>query len=101
MQDGRIAERGTYDELMSRGGPFAEFVAQFGGKEEDLNGEQAAAEEEVIEEVPEQGKSKRPKNEPKGTALMQVEERAIGAVSGHVYHQYLQCVSFLSCLRWD
>lgn len=97
MENGRIAERGTYAELMSNNGPFAKFVSQFGGKDEDLNGEQAAAEEGAIEEeTPEHDKKdvKKP-DEKKGAALMQVEERAVGAVSGHIYHQYLQYV-FLS-----
>ncbi|KAF8322189.1 hypothetical protein DL93DRAFT_2051237 [Clavulina sp. PMI_390] len=86
MQDGRIAERGSYNELIAGNGAFAKFVAQFGGKEEEKDEEKAADEEEAIEET-----TKKPKrNDAKGTALMQTEERAIGAVSGWVYHGYFK-----------
>lgn len=91
MQDGRIAERGTYEELMGRNGAFAKFVAQFGGKEEEMNEKEAADEEEAIEEAPAVGKNKHQKrNNAKGTALMQTEERAIGAVNGSIYHGYFK-----------
>lgn len=90
MQDGRIAERGTYDELIAKNGAFAKFVEQFGGKDEEMNEKEAADEEEAIEEASGAEKQKRRRNEAKGTALMQVEERAIGAVRGSIYHQYFQ-----------
>lgn len=91
MQEGRIAERGTYDELIGNNGPFAKFVAQFGGKDEELNEKQAADEEDAIEEAAADEDEKKPKrNNAKGVALMQTEERAVGAVSGSIYHGYFR-----------
>lgn len=91
MQDGRIAERGTYNELIGHNGPFAKFIAQFGGKDEEMDEKQAAAEEDAIEEIPTDADKKTPKrNDAKGAALMQTEERAVGAVNGTVYHGYFK-----------
>lgn len=106
MQDGRIAERGTYDELITSNGAFAKFVAQFGGKDEEMKEVEDAAEEEAIEEGGEKKETEaKKKGSGSGKALMQVEERAIGAVSGRVYHGYFKCVSFsffcLSPSRYD
>lgn len=90
MQEGRIAERGTYDELIGNNGAFAKFVAQFGGKDEEMNEKQAADEEEAIEETPGEDEKKPKRNDAKGVALMQSEERAVGAVSGSIYHGYFR-----------
>ena len=93
MQDGTIAERGTYDDLMRNNGPFAKFVSRFGGKDEELSKKRVVDNEEDIEELSPAGgrKTSKPKaNNTKGAALMQTEERAIGAVDGSVYHGYLK-----------
>lgn len=93
VQDGRIAERGTYNELIGNDGPFAKFVAQFGGQDEEIKEVKDAAEEEALEgaDKPDiERKAARAKERVKGKTLMQTEERATGAVSGTVYHQYLQ-----------
>lgn len=94
MLDGRIAERGPYDELIANDGPFAKFVAQFGGQDEEIKEVDDAAEEEAIEESGDPVAAKkgaaRTREQAKGKTLMQSEERATGAVSGTVYHQYLQ-----------
>ena len=95
MQDGRIVERGTYEELVNNNGAFAKFVTQFGGNDKDMKEKHEVEEGATIEETPAGGDAVKPKHmrdDQKGTALMQAEERAVGAVSGTVYHQYFQCV---------
>ena len=86
MEDGHIAERGTYEELMANNGAFARFQRQFGAKEE------AEEEDEKEEDAIEAEGGKEKKKEEKGgkeggkavqgKALMQVEERNTGAISG-------------------
>jgi ABC-type multidrug transport system fused ATPase/permease subunit len=82
MVNGRIIERGTYSELMVRGGEFAKFVSEFGNQEV-----REEKEESAVEEVGEEKKEKKPKV---GKALMQAEERATGSVSGGVYATYIR-----------
>lgn len=78
--DGRIAEQGTYSDLMKYGGEFSKFVKEFGSKEE-------TTEKEDIEESEKMVKRKMAKP---STGLMQVEERNTGAISGKVYRTYLK-----------
>jgi hypothetical protein len=78
MVDGRVAEAGTYKELMSRSGAFARYVSEFGGEEEqekesDLVEETNDA--EIAKEAP-TGKARA------GPTMMQAEERNTGAVTG-------------------
>jgi ATP-binding cassette, subfamily C (CFTR/MRP), member 1 len=84
MDQGRIVEQGTYEDLLSSGGNFARLVAEYGGKAEEQNEEQEES-EDAIEEF-DNKKEKKP--EEKGKALMQVEERAIGSVAWKVYAEY-------------
>jgi len=87
MDQGKIVEQGTYDELLSHGGNFARLLDQFGGKEEEKKEEEEEAEEDAIEEPTKEGvKQKKP--EQKSKALMQVEERATGSVKWGVYAEY-------------
>ena len=48
LRNGRVAEQGTYGELVERQGEFARLVKEFGGKAEKEEEE----EEEAIEQVP-------------------------------------------------
>ncbi|KAK0469891.1 ABC transporter [Desarmillaria tabescens] len=85
---GRIAERGTYDELMHKDGEFSKFYKEFGSKEEKE--EEEKIEEETIEDIE---KEREPQDDLKkkvtsGPALMQAEERNTGAISWSVYKQY-------------
>ncbi|KAF7312085.1 ABC transporter protein [Mycena indigotica] len=87
LSDGRIAESGTYAELMSIQGEFAKFVTEFGSNESSRDdGEVAEKEEE--EKVPEATVAR--KKAVAGTALMQAEERNIGSISGKVYGAYIK-----------
>ncbi|KAG9092782.1 hypothetical protein FRC06_011800 [Ceratobasidium sp. 370] len=91
MEDGRIAERGTYNELMAKNGAFARFQRQFGAREEAEEGR----EEEGAIESAKAGEEK--KEEKRGTgpakALMQVEERNTGAISGAAYADYFKAAN--------
>ena len=87
MNQGKIVEQGTYEELITSGGDFSRLVAEFGGKEEEKKEEEEEAEEDAIEE-PLDLKEKEKKPEQKGKALMTVEERATGSVSWGVYAEY-------------
>lgn len=83
MEDGHIAERGTYEELMAKNGAFARFQREFGSKEEVE--EEGEKEEEAIEAEGGKEKEKVAKEGAKavqGKAIMQIEERNTGAISG-------------------
>ena len=75
---GRIAEHGTYTDLMSRQGAFAALLKEFGGGAELDREDKDEKEAEAIE-----GKAGEivPAEAPKAKALMQEEERALGSVS--------------------
>lgn len=86
LQNGRIIEQGTYNDLIQTGEAFGRLIAEFGSltKEEE--------EEEVAEAIGEiEAKKPREKKDraaqTPGAALMQEEERNTGAVSGDVYAQ--------------
>jgi ABC-type multidrug transport system ATPase subunit len=85
MVDGHIAEQGTYAELMSSNGEFSKFVTEFGSKEEATD-----KEEETIEKDEENDSKQAEKqtNMAAGPGIMQVEDRATGAVSRYVYAAY-------------
>jgi ABC-type glutathione transport system ATPase component len=92
--DGRIAERGTYGELLARqGGAFSRFVKEFGAKEEQEEKEEEAVEEVVadVENADELKKAAQRKKAKAGdAAMMQQEERNTGAVNGAVYKAYMK-----------
>ena len=88
VADGRLAEQGTYPDLMSQDGEFSKFIAEFGSsKEEDENAVDLSAKEDVEGELKRMEKMKKAVA---GYALMQKEERNTGAVSGKVYKSYLK-----------
>ncbi|KAG6854376.1 hypothetical protein C0991_007367 [Blastosporella zonata] len=91
IADGRIAERGTYAELMQGHGEFAKFVTEFGAKEEEEEEKEAAAEKnaDMVTVDKEEKKAPAKKTAP-GAGLMQAEERNTGAISGEVYKEYLR-----------
>ncbi|KAI0072747.1 P-loop containing nucleoside triphosphate hydrolase protein [Panus rudis PR-1116 ss-1] len=87
--DGRIAERGTYQQLIANNGTFAHFIKEFGAKEE-----KEEEEEEAIEEQPEPSDAKKEMKKMKPAAgMMQAEERNTGAVPGFVYKEYLKAAN--------
>ncbi|KAG0695501.1 ABC transporter [Suillus ampliporus] len=82
LVDGRIAERGTYSELIANDGAFSKFVAEFGSKEDPTKKQEKVVEDADIDEKKnEKGKA--------GKAMMQEEERNTGAIKLEVYREYL------------
>lgn len=81
IADGCIAERGTYPELMSNNGEFAQFLTEFGSKEEQKE------EDGAVDEIKDDLDEKR-RNATAGAGLMQAEERNTGAVDWSVYKSY-------------
>jgi hypothetical protein len=87
MVDGRIAERGTFEEMMANHGEFSRTFDEFVTKgQENSEGEKATDLEDV--DADENAKERRVAR--RGAALMQAEERSIGAVNLQVYKQYFQ-----------
>ncbi|KAJ3775268.1 ABC transporter [Lentinula raphanica] len=91
INDGRIVESGTYNELMVNGNEFSRFINEFGNNERDKSEEEKPEVEVVKVDDPddESVKEKRKKATP-GAGMMQVEERNTGAVSGAIYKTYIQ-----------
>ncbi|KAG8782047.1 hypothetical protein FRC15_007633 [Serendipita sp. 397] len=85
MDGGKIAEDGTYEELVAAGGAFSMLVKQFGAQEE---GKSRKEEEESDEAEEDEGATKKRRNATQGGNQMQAEERNKGSVSGKVYAQY-------------
>ena len=85
--DGRIAERGTFDEMMANRGDFAHTFDEFVTKDQqESEGENAT----IIEDVCIDENFKKRKNAKRGAQLMQAEERNIGAVNLEVYKHYFR-----------
>lgn len=117
MVDGKIAEKGSYSELMAADGALAALVKEHvsnahsveeeqeivANEEQDLKlehiqDETIAHEEKIVKEV------KKASTKSEG-ALMMKEEREVGAVSGKVYARYIRAMGsmykvpvFLLCL---
>jgi hypothetical protein len=87
MIDGHIAERGTFEEMMANRGEFSRTFDEFVTKDqEDPEGEKVMDLEDA--DADENAKKRRVAR--RGAALMQAEERSIGAVNLQVYKRYFQ-----------
>ena len=87
MVDGRIVERGTFDEMMANGGDFSRTFDEFVSKDQnEIEGEKAVDPEDA--DADENDKKRR--DAKRGAQLMQAEERNIGAVNLQVYKRYFQ-----------
>ena len=75
MDNGRIAESGTYQDLIAANGEFARFAHEFGSKEDTQADEKEDKEEGAVDE-------KKKKMSSGGPQLMTIEERNTGSVSG-------------------
>ncbi|EPQ54017.1 ABC transporter [Gloeophyllum trabeum ATCC 11539] len=88
MLDGRVAEWGTYDELIANDSAFAKFIRDFGTKEENQ-----LKEEEPVEAEEEEDEAKAAEKKKKSAAaktMMQAEERNTGSISSSVYKSYMK-----------
>ena len=87
--DGRIAERGTYEELSKNSGEFSRFIGQFGSQ---IEVDEQDEKDRDIDQTVDWGLSEKRRGGKKATsgpALMQTEERNTGAVAWSVYREYL------------
>lgn len=89
MEDGRITETGTYQELKANGHSFARLIREFGS--EDQHNQQTEDEQTAIERA-QPSKHIRSNMVAKGVAstLMQQEERNAGAMKKGTYSSYLK-----------
>ncbi|KAG6898212.1 hypothetical protein C0992_003324 [Termitomyces sp. T32_za158] len=85
VADGRIAEHGTYTELVDKAGEFAKFVQEFGNRNEEGKKE---VEEDAVADAAEEIDKGHTKRTTPGVSLMQAEERNTGAISLEVYNEY-------------
>ncbi|KFH72941.1 hypothetical protein MVEG_00166 [Podila verticillata NRRL 6337] len=107
MKDGAIADKGTYLDLLAKGGEFAELMTQYGGVGERAGEndtelrqlakddgsrvsetETVAAEDTVVDGLT-ANRNKYAAGDA-GLKLMTEEEREIGAVSSKVYYEYFK-----------
>lgn len=90
MENGRIAERGTYSELKRGDGPFSRLIAEFGAEDEH------EAEEEQEETAIEHAKPTSTPDRSKltgagvGQALIQAEERNAGSLKASTVIAYVK-----------
>jgi len=86
MEDGKIRTMGTFKELMDTNEEFVKLIAN-NAQEDEKEEEVEVVEDEVEDEKKQQDRHKQNK---KGAALMQVEERATKGVSTEVYMAYIK-----------
>lgn len=93
QENGVIAERGTFRDLMKDSVLFSRIMDEYGSQEKEEN-----ESEQVSEETKEAPEARADKSEKKGqTALMTAEERNRGAVTGETYRKYLR---FAGSILW-
>ncbi|CCM00202.1 uncharacterized protein FIBRA_02230 [Fibroporia radiculosa] len=91
MDNGAIAEQGTFNDLMNKGAVFSRLMEEFGNQRREEVEITAKIESNIITVPKSEGeKQTRPK-----VALMQAEERLTGAVSLKVYDNYLRAAGGL------
>jgi hypothetical protein len=87
MVDGHIAERGTFEEMMANRGEFSRTFDEFVTKgQEESEGEKAVD----LEAADVSDNAKKRQTAKRGAAIMQGEERNIGAMNLKVYKRFLQ-----------
>jgi hypothetical protein len=87
MVDGRIAERGTFEEMMANHGDFSRTFDEFVTRDqEDSEGGKVVE----IEDADVDENAKKRQGARRGAAIMQAEERNVGAVNLQVYKRYFQ-----------
>lgn len=94
LEDGRVAETGTYAELKAQGGAFTRLVKEFGA--EDVEEAEAADEEIAINTSDPNAPASQPVDRSKMVTrglrhqLMQEEERGTGSISGRTWIDYFK-----------
>ena len=87
MADGHIAERGTFEEMMANRGEFSRTFDEFVTKDQE-DSERGKAVDIEDADLDENAKTRRTSR--RGAALMQAEERNVGAVNLQIYKRYFQ-----------
>ena len=82
LADGVIHEEGTYEELISNGGLFSVLLRDFGSSQDVLETHAESDDVEVHHEHDKAGNSATAHGDKIGRALMQVETRKTGSISG-------------------
>ncbi|CAA7270432.1 unnamed protein product [Cyclocybe aegerita] len=98
MENGRIIEQGTYNDLVNDSVVFSRLMEEYGSAESEVDPEGpdqpdigsksergGKAKGAAFDDVTEEGTTKKP-----GAGLMQIEERNTGAVSWTTYAKYLR-----------
>lgn len=84
MENGRIAERGSFDELMAAGGPFSRFAQEYGVAA-------AADASDAVKPTTTGGAAHAaPKGKASNRPLMQKEEQASGSVGWSTWKSYFR-----------
>jgi hypothetical protein len=79
--EGRIAERGTYSELMANDGEFSKFITEFGSKVDEKEKDENENDDEKKPDFDRTAVA--------GAGIMQAEERNTGSVNREVYRKYI------------
>ena len=88
MHDGKIIEKGNYNELVASNGEFTKLISEYGGIGQETTTETKETIEKPIEKKVEDVK-----------VLMQTEEKAVGAVKSTVWLTYLRvCGGFSAAM---
>ena len=87
MIDGQIAERGTFEEMMSNGGEFSRTFDEFVTKNQNDSEREKAVD---LDDADVDENAEKRRAAARGAALMQAEERNTGAVNFEVYKRYFQ-----------
>jgi hypothetical protein len=95
MADGRIAEIGSYDELLRADGAMAKLLAEHLAESQKPADDSKDGLVEEIKAHADTGEGKGAKPSAKSGALIEKEERTIGAVGNSVYAKYIRSMGSL------
>lgn len=84
MENGQFLEEGSYTELLSKNGRFAQLIENHGTEEKEVEDKRGGG------AGPDGKDEKEEKDLEPATKLMSEEERALGAVSAQIYGKYLK-----------
>ncbi|KAF0367633.1 ABC transporter [Gigaspora margarita] len=85
MEEGEIAEQGTYEELMKDGKAFSKLIAEYGETESESDDDEMKKDEEIILDEKENKK-----DVVLSKGLMSTEEQYRGAVNNEIYLAYIR-----------
>ncbi|KAH8086808.1 multidrug resistance-associated ABC transporter [Filobasidium floriforme] len=92
MEEGRIAQQGTYKELMSRPGLLQSLMAEHGNNQAD-HGKTGSEETAIAEKEDSRTFKDKPQDATSNTKLIMDEERNTGSISWRIYMAYARVMS--------